>query len=50
MTETSHTVVMLMMLPNVPYTSTEGTELSMIGFDISKLLSCGMSILLGLPL
>ena len=32
MTETSQTVAMLTMLPSVPYTSTEGNELSMIGF------------------
>ena len=45
MTQTSHTVAMLTMLPSMPYTSTEGNELSMIGFGISRLLSCGMSIM-----
>jgi hypothetical protein len=52
MTEASHTVAMLTMLPSVPYTSTEGNELSMIGFDISKpfLRYEHHGLLLGLPL
>jgi len=45
MTAAPQTVAMLTMLPSVPYTSTEGNELSMIGFGISRLLSCGMNIM-----
>jgi hypothetical protein len=41
----SHTAARLTMVPKVLHTSTEGNELSMMGFVISKILSCVMGIM-----